>query len=60
MDSATNYSGQVDEVTGSKKVYLYRNSDGIPSGAALVGLVSVNEALRIQVLSMKLSHRHEV
>ena len=51
MSSIMQGTGQVDEVTGSKKVYLYRNSDGIPSGAALVGLVSVDEAVRIQVIS---------
>lgn len=40
---------QMDDATGAKQVYLCRNSDGVPSGSAVVGLVSVDEALRIQV-----------
>ncbi len=40
---------QVDASTGAKQVYLYRDAHGVPSGAALVGLESVDAALRMQV-----------
>ena len=40
---------QVDASTGAKQVFLYRDAHGVPSGAALVGLVSVEAALRMQV-----------
>ena len=34
---------------------LYRDGDGVPTGAAIVGLASVEEALRVQVRSRCIS-----
>ena len=37
-----------DEQSGARKVYIYRDEHGTPTGSCVVGLVSVEEALRVE------------
>jgi hypothetical protein len=33
---------------GTRKIYMYRDEEGTPTGSCVVGMVSVEEALRVE------------
>ena len=37
-----------DDTTGERKIYMYRDKDGRPTGSCVVGMTSVEEALRVE------------
>ena len=45
-----------DEQSGARKVYIYRDEHGTPTGSCVVGLVSVEEALRVEAGAQRQEH----